>query len=101
MSIEIRSSHNNKSNEIYVGNLSLLFSHETLVGIAIPGVGRIKRVNVWGSTTGKHLNAWPARYVVDSETFHRIQSEVDRTIDGYGTRDGLIKRVTRILGKVA
>jgi hypothetical protein len=32
------------------------FSYKTLVAVRAPGHGLIVRENVWGPTTGKHLN---------------------------------------------
>lgn len=98
MSIEIEKSHNDKCTEIYAGDVTLLFSYETLVGFAVPGVGRVKSENVWGSTTGKHLNIWPARFEkVPREAFEKAVAELDKSLSGYGTRDGLVKRLNRIL----
>lgn len=98
MSIEISKSHNDKCAEIYLGDVTLLFSYETLVGFAVPGVGRVKSENVWGPTTGKHLNSWPAKFEkVPRETFKKAATELDKSLSGYGTRDGLIKRLNRIL----
>lgn len=97
MAFEIRKHHNNKATEVYVGPYTLLFSYETLVGITIPSIGRIRRENVWGPTTGKHLNSWRSRYVVRTDTFKAIEFELDRTLGGYGTSEGLIARVEIIL----
>lgn len=100
MSIEINKSHNDKCIEIYIGDVTLLFSYETLVGFAVPGVGRVKSENVWGSTTGKHLNSWPAKFEkVPREAFKKAAAELDKSLSGYGTRVGLIKRLNRILGE--
>ena len=41
---------------VSVGEMDFFFSYQTLVGFAKPGLGRIVRDNVWGPTTGKHLN---------------------------------------------
>ena len=100
MSTEIRKSHNDNCTEIYIGDVTLLFSYETLVGFAVPGVGRVKSENVWGPTTGKHLNSWPAKFEkVPRDTFEKAAAELDKSLSGYGTRDGLIKRLNRILGE--
>ena len=99
MSTEIRTTFNGKCHEVYVGDLTLLFSYETLVGFAVPGIGRVRSENVWGPTTGKHLNAWPAKFErVPRETFTRAASEVDAFVSDKGTRQGLVSRLNRILG---
>lgn len=100
MSIGISKSHNNKCAEIYVGDVTLLFSYETLVGFAVPGVGRVKSENVWGPTTGKHLNSWPAKFEkVPCETFAKASHELDLFFTGFTNKPTLVKRLNRILGE--
>ena len=38
-------------------NLTLWTSYSTVIGFMTPKTGRVCRVNSWGPTTGKHLNA--------------------------------------------
>ena len=38
-------------------NLTLWTSYNTVIGFMTPKTGRVRRVNSWGPTTGKHLNA--------------------------------------------
>ena len=38
-------------------NLTLWTSYNTVIGFMTPKTGRVCRVNSWGPTTGKHLNA--------------------------------------------
>ena len=47
------------SNYAVVGfrNLRIWTSYNTVIGFETPKTGRICRENVWGPTTGKHLNA--------------------------------------------
>lgn len=50
--------------EISIGNFTFLFSYETAV--AYTGLVEDKRVrgrlvNVWGKTTGRHINDWGAK----------------------------------------
>lgn len=90
MSIEIRTTFNGKCHEVYVGDLTLLFSYETLIGFAVPGVGRITSEIVWGSTTGKHINSFPARYSrVKRETFRRAEAMLDVFFKGRSSIDEL------------
>jgi len=56
---------------VHVGNLSLAFSYRTIIGFSVGGSRWVIRENVWGPTTGKHLN-----YLANKNT--RI-SEVDFT----------------------
>ena len=98
MSIELRATFNGKCHEIYVGNLTLLFSYETLVGFAVPGIGRITSENIWGSTTGKHINSWPAKHSkIDRETFTKAEEALNRHLSLTMTRPALIKYLERLL----
>jgi len=84
--------------EVYVGGITLLFSYSTLVGIAIPGVGRIKSRNRWGSTTGKTLKAWPAKYdELDEPAFEEIADDLDTFFRGQLSYPELIERAQRVL----
>ena len=40
---------------VRMGNVQLFFSYNTLVGFS-DGVNYMRRGNVWGPTTGKHMN---------------------------------------------
>lgn len=53
------SNDNYGKNAMYVqiGSLTIYFSYQTPVAFSAPGIGRRVRVNSWGPTTGKHLNA--------------------------------------------
>lgn len=55
--VELSKSMNDKLTRVYVGNIVLWFSYETIVAYHVPGDGRKVSVNVWGTATGKHLNA--------------------------------------------
>lgn len=54
---------------IDVGNLSLWFSYDTVIAFRTPRAGFFITENVWGPTTGKHLN-W-----IDPNKKRRLQSE--------------------------
>lgn len=41
---------------LYLGNIVLWFSYETVVAFHVPGQPRVVSENAWGPTTGKHLN---------------------------------------------
>lgn len=97
MSFAIRNSHNGKCHEVYAGDITLLFSYETLVGFAVPGFGRVSSENVWGPTTGKHINGWPARYQrIDREVFKKAEVLLNAHLSGSGTRKGLIGKLERL-----
>ena len=42
--------------QVQIGNLELCFSYRTVVAFSTPATGLRVCENVWGSTTGKHLN---------------------------------------------
>jgi hypothetical protein len=44
---------------VQIGDLTLAFSYETVVGFATPSTGWVVSENVWSRTTGKHLNRLP------------------------------------------
>lgn len=62
-----------------LGNgLTIWFSYRTPVAFAAPGHVRRVRQNVWGPTTGKHLNAIDGgdkANRIDGETFERLLAE--------------------------
>lgn len=41
--------------EVTVGQLTLWFSYQTVVGFEHPSTGRVVSENLWSTTTGKHL----------------------------------------------
>ena len=42
---------------VEVGNLTVWFSYNTPIAFQVGGFPKVIRENVWGITTGKHLNA--------------------------------------------
>lgn len=42
--------------QVFVGNLCLYFSYQTVVAFRAPGYPLTVSENAWGPTTGKHLN---------------------------------------------
>ena len=42
--------------QVTLGKLTLFFSYETVVGFSTPKTGLCVSENIWGTTTGKHLN---------------------------------------------
>lgn len=57
MAVSISQSLDNKLTRIGIGDVALWFSYETLVAFQVPGSSPVVSENVWGTTTGKHLNA--------------------------------------------
>lgn len=43
-------------NRVTIGRIILWFSYETIVAFRTPQTGLVVCENVWGMTTGKHLN---------------------------------------------
>lgn len=46
----------NNSTKVEMGRITLYFSYETLIAIEVDNF-RTVHENIWGTTTGKHLNA--------------------------------------------
>lgn len=98
MATELHTLFNGKRSVAYVGDLTLVFSYSTLVGFAVPGIGRVRSANVWGPTTGKHLNAWSALHEnVPRGTFIAAAEVLDSYVAGRMTRRGLLTRLSTIL----
>ncbi len=55
--IRIAKAHNNKATTVTLGDLTLLFSYETLVAFREGFGDWIVSENVWGPTTGRHIKA--------------------------------------------
>lgn len=53
----ITTSHNGKLTEVQIGDVTIWFSYATPVAFSTPQIGLVVRENVWGPTTGRHLNA--------------------------------------------
>lgn len=47
----------NNSTTVHTGNVQLFFSYETVIAFHHTNTGLVVCENVWGVTTGKHLNA--------------------------------------------
>jgi len=57
MTVEINyPSRNTKQIDVSVGNLTLNFSYNTVVAFNSPFSGFVISENIWGTTTGRHLN---------------------------------------------
>ncbi len=54
--VELSRSQSNNLTRVYLGNLVLWFSYETVVAFHVPGQPRVVSENVWSQTTGRHLN---------------------------------------------
>lgn len=54
--VEISRSCNDNLTRVYVGDLVLWFSYETIVAFHAPGQERIVSQNRWSKTTERHLN---------------------------------------------
>lgn len=68
--LRLSRTQNNNLSEVYIGRLTVWFSYETPVAFAVPGLGRRISENIWGSTTGKHLNSIAGQRV-PREQFNR------------------------------
>ena len=73
----------NKGHVVSIGNMDFYFSYSTIVAFRTPKHGLICCENIWGSTTGNHLNNiepdHDLRY--DPATFKSKLEEVSAIID--------------------
>ena len=76
----------NKGLAVEIGNLILYFSYDTLVAFKSPENGLVCCDNIWGSTTGNHLNSiepdHDKRY--DYPSFMAKVEELKVFLDGCG-----------------
>ena len=68
---------NTKAYVLYLNNHDLYFSYETCIAYAGP-LGRFRRENDWGHTTGRHINEmglrdWP---VVSKEEMEKTLAKI-------------------------
>ena len=54
--VSLNVSFNGKLTEVSFGDFTLYFSYQTLVAFIAPKIELVCQQNVWGNTTGKHLN---------------------------------------------
>lgn len=69
---------NTKAHVVDVCGVGVFFSYSTPVGCSPPNRPSFQRENVWGPTTGRHLNEWgfnrPGIEKLDEEEFERRMS---------------------------
>lgn len=53
---DISQNTSRKCHELILGDTTLYFSFATVVGFYHPSTGIVLCENIWGKTTGKHLN---------------------------------------------
>ena len=74
---------------VTVGDLTIAFSYTTPIGFHYPGRGWTVRENVWGPTTGRHLNHLDhgtpdaKRARLDGPTFEAALAELVARLDAY------------------
>lgn len=75
---------NNRANycTVYLGGLMLHFSYETIVGFSGPKYGTVASENLWGPTTGKHLNMFsnPNDRIGRDDFEYKLQDALEREI---------------------
>lgn len=52
---------NTQAYAVSIGTLTLYFSYETLVAMSGPGIEPCRLPNLWGPTTGRHINEMGVR----------------------------------------
>jgi len=78
------SNYGSHTQRIEVGNLTLWFSYDTVIAFRTPNAGFFIHENVWGPTTGKHLN-W-----IDPNKKRRLKAEdFDSRLDATLKKHGL------------
>lgn len=98
---DIRVSHNGKAIEAKFGGFTFNYSYETLVGIRVPLLGQIASENVWGPTTGRHLNSFSDKKDrVPRWAFLTIQGIVTEYIHESMTGDELRAEIQAVLDEV-
>jgi hypothetical protein len=68
--------------EVEVGELTIWFSYRTPVGFMAPGTGRVVRTNIWGPTTGKHLNEIDHGDKASRLTGETFEAQLDAILQG-------------------
>lgn len=63
---------------VQVGIITFWFSYDTCIAFQVQGQEPVVRQNVWGATTGKHLNRVSDDKAnrVDKDTFERLYKQV-------------------------
>jgi hypothetical protein len=56
MQVKLQQIRNGNFARVDLGSLSIWFSYQTAVGFQLEGTTPVVRENVWGPTTGRHLN---------------------------------------------
>lgn len=56
----LEQSNTQKCYKVCIGYVTLYFSYNTLIGVRGPDI-KIRRENVWGPTTGGHINVYGLR----------------------------------------
>lgn len=65
---------------VTIGKLELFFSYKTVIAFRTPETGLVLSKNIWGPTTGKHLNLISrTAKKIDRDAFERYLSEVLRS----------------------
>jgi len=65
---------------IKVGAIEYFFSYRTLVAFYAPSTGLVVRKNVWGPTTGKHLNWIDGGAKVDRLDVEAFQEKLEMAV---------------------
>jgi len=82
MNIELRKISPN-FHEILINDTTLLFSYNTLIAFKKIGIGTVCRKNIWGLTTGGHLNTIEPNNDkrIPHELFEKILESMEVTFD--------------------
>ena len=61
---------------VQLGRLVVIFSYSTPIGFSVGGEAWTLSENLWGQTTGKHLNYFGAESRIEREKFEALLTQV-------------------------
>jgi hypothetical protein len=100
MSLYLRRGESPAATTVTVGDLTLVFSYETVVAFEVSGYGWVVSENVWSKTTGKHINQEAPRGI-ERTSYERFKRALDYVVDDVRpiNRPARVKRLDKILGR--
>lgn len=83
MDIDLRPGESKDAKTVTLGDVRIVFSYRTAIAFYSPATGWVVSENVWGRTTGRHLNQeTPVDAVrIPYSEFHQ---QLVRLVEGFG-----------------
>jgi len=69
--------------EFNIGNISLYFSYKTVIAFHTPATGLKVCENIWGNTTGKHLNWIDGGNKKDRLSHSEFSAQLNEALEKY------------------